>query len=715
MKYRLPTLITISFAILFVPGVVRSCGPFLEYAQFTTYGGPFPGEFSSGRFGVLRPSYTHADLLLAYRTLSGVPLTPDEVPSAPLSDGANPWLAARSKVPGVQPLDEINADKKIAGDDFESYPNCLQPAFVTAAETLKSRMATWGASSPQLAEWVRGQDTVFSNCSGGPYIPARVPGAVALLAADREYQIAAAEFYAGQLEKAEADFDRIAADRTSPWHDIAAYVAARACIRQGTLGKNEAKLKEAASRLRDIADDPARGKLRDSASDLLNFIRAQTEPEERLTEIGKEITKPHLGIKIQQMLVDYTDIWYEMETAGHPPVAGKTDATDWVMAVQNGGQPVAKWRETHKLPWLVAGLMWAESEKDSGDFHDLIDAAHALKPESPAYPTATYYGILRQIQLGETDAARRWADMALARNEPDHIANLFRGERMKLARNWTEFLKYAPRMPVSSSDGVGGTEFPMAKDDLRHDWSFDEDAVEAFNKAVPLSLWLNATSNPLLTRDLQAQIAQAGWVRAVILGDQSAARPLAERLRTLQPELKAEMSTYLATKDAAAANFNAVYLMLHAPGFEPQVRSGSGRETDILKRDELRDNWWNLTTHRMYYADTSVNPAQFDLYPKEPFYPEGFLPPDQRQAGDAEWAKIGALAGKSVDYLCGQAIAWAKAHPDEPRNPHALYLCVEATHYGPTEPKNPYSKQAFDLLHKRYPKSEWATKTKYYY
>ena len=120
MKYRLPTLITISFAILFVPGVVRSCGPFLEYAQFTTYGGPFPGEFSSGRFGVLRPSYTHADLLLAYRTLSGVPLTPDEVPSAPLSDGANPWLAARSKVPGVQPLDEINADKKIAGDDFES-------------------------------------------------------------------------------------------------------------------------------------------------------------------------------------------------------------------------------------------------------------------------------------------------------------------------------------------------------------------------------------------------------------------------------------------------------------------------------------------------------------------------------------------------------------------------------------------------------------------
>ncbi len=356
----------IPIAILFAPGLVQSCGPYIESALFTTYGGTFPDDFASGKFGVLRPSYSHADLLIAYRMLSGIPVDADEKP-APVwgnipPDPAKPWLAARNQLPGVTPVKHLETDHPVPGEAVEFFLNCLPPAFVNAAETLQKRIATWGASSPQLTEWLRGQDQVFENCSAGPVIPAPVSRAEPLLAADREYQIAAAEFYAGQFEKAEADFDRIASDTSSPWHDISAYIAARVCIREATLGKNNAKLREADSRLRAIANDPARGNLRTSAQDLLNFVRARTDPDQRLAELATDAMQPKVGARLSGDLADYTDIWYHMQSSGHLPAAGKSEVTDWILAIQTGGENARKWPAKQTLPWLLAALMWTKSD-----------------------------------------------------------------------------------------------------------------------------------------------------------------------------------------------------------------------------------------------------------------------------------------------------------------------------------------------------------------
>jgi hypothetical protein len=68
------------------------------------------------------------------------------------------------------------------------------------------------------------------------------------------------------------------------------------------------------------------------------------------------------------------------------------------------------------------------------------------------------------------------------------------------------------------------------------------------------------------------------------------------------------------------------------------------------------------------------------------------------------------------DYLCAQTLSWARAHGDDPRVPEALHLCVRAGHLGMTGPgTGAWSKRAFQLLHSRYPKSDWAAKTKYWY
>jgi len=48
--------------------------------------------------------------------------------------------------------------------------------------------------------------------------------------------------------------------------------------------------------------------------------------------------------------------------------------------------------------------------------------------------------------------------------------------------------------------------------------------------------------------------------------------------------------------------------------------------------------------------------------------------------------------------------------------PEALYLAVRSTRYGCTDKETGrLSKTAFELLHSRYPDSEWAKKTKFWF
>jgi hypothetical protein len=45
-----------------------------------------------------------------------------------------------------------------------------------------------------------------------------------------------------------------------------------------------------------------------------------------------------------------------------------------------------------------------------------------------------------------------------------------------------------------------------------------------------------------------------------------------------------------------------------------------------------------------------------------------------------------------------------------------LHLAVRSTRYGcANDQTGAMSKQAYDLLHRKYPKSEWAQKTKYWF
>jgi hypothetical protein len=76
-----------------------------------------------------------------------------------------------------------------------------------------------------VKDWARAQAAVFRNCGDGDLVlPDAAPEwADDLLRADRDYQTAAAHFYAMRYEEAAQRFRAIASDSRSPWRPYGRY------------------------------------------------------------------------------------------------------------------------------------------------------------------------------------------------------------------------------------------------------------------------------------------------------------------------------------------------------------------------------------------------------------------------------------------------------------------------------------------------------------
>jgi hypothetical protein len=93
-----------------------------------------------------------------------------------------------------------------------------------------------------------------------------------------------------------------------------------------------------------------------------------------------------------------------------------------------------------------------------------------------------------------------------------------------------------------------------------------------------------------------------------------------------------------------------------------------------------------------------------------------YLTADQRKDGAGELQRIAKTPIWGATYLLKETLAWANAHSNDPRVPRALHMAVGASRFRERDDDSgKYSKAAFDLLHRRYAKSEWAEKTKYWY
>ena len=166
MKTHRVLLAAVLFATVIVgPSRLPGCGPFFPEAIFTPRVHPAQplDEYLRGSLGVLQPTYARKYLFAAYRTLTNRPLStaereairagpaPGLDPSARLSQviesypGVTAWQDARGRVSGAGEAPDIEVFRKLPGDDWQRFPNCLDNAFQTSANTLAERIRAFGA------------------------------------------------------------------------------------------------------------------------------------------------------------------------------------------------------------------------------------------------------------------------------------------------------------------------------------------------------------------------------------------------------------------------------------------------------------------------------------------------------------------------------------------------------------------------------------------
>ena len=792
MRLRLPAaLVVVAISVLF-PWNAESHSPYQPTVLFfhTNFPDRPISEFAKGRLGIIQPEWSRGYIVVAYRYLSGKPLSrPEQLsfldnselhPPAALkpfppdrwsnwpkeNNGPQQWVKARAKYRKDKPPSPESEDWW----EFTYGERCQSDSFQTAIKTLDNRAKKYGVNSPQLQDWISAQDEVYLNCSEqrgkqqkSNNIPKPLPATSDSLArADRTYQIAAAHFYAGDEKDAISQFEAIGRDASSPWREYGAYVAARMVLRNASPDDlstfDPKKLAEADERLAAAAFQISSPGLKKSIEGLREYIALRLHPDGEYVRLARRIAEGTSGDNLGQ---DIVDIGYLSDRiAGDPPdfpnvdrwseqyrnkaeewrnqhfidirkQRSQSDLADWVFTIEWQSPSSSKharhrWTETKSLPWLVAALI--NCKGNDPEAAALIEAGAAIKPESAAFATVVYHRARLMREQGNASGAASVVDQALqnARHSPVSAVNLLRAERMLDASSLKDFLTYLPRQPLGFDNGTvtqGEDEFCYGDKPSQYVCEknvfesgtprrllpqIDSDAALILNKGVRLSdlIWL--AQAPPLPENVRKRLAPAAWVRSVLLDRPQEAAVIAKTAVQLRPELQPYIAQYEFAKTAQERHFLAAFAIAHFPALSPFVHDSNPRITRFDFADNYRDNWWSKCglpwECNKWRRDNSEVRA--------PIYP-AFYSAHQKEDAHSEFQKISDL-GACGDWLSNTLIDWAKNHPADERSPEALHYAMRVIRFS-ADGSAKRSREVYALLHKKYPRTEWAKKTRYWY
>jgi tetratricopeptide (TPR) repeat protein len=723
------------------PSAVYSCGPVFDVAIFTYTEHPDRPytHFAAGQLGLVLPSFHPRFLYGAYHLLSGQTFSISEksslvemwrgkemIPSDARGghDAQLAWQQARAEVAGSERRQLLQTYKQ--EDAFYSFHNCLADAFATAALTLHERVRLYGAHHPALRDWVAAQDTVFENCGGGSFVPDPVRNQDALLRADREYQIAAAYFYSSRFDEARGHFQQIAATPSSPWHRLARYLVLRCYVRQAMLTPDEPAieiLRKADREASLILADRSLAEYQSATQRLRAYIRFRLDPADRLGELSRHLEQSHPGKGIDQ------DVWDYSLLVENRKLADPSDLTDWIhtfhihTSVYNDDigtsfeypdreheHALERWRTRRTLPWLIAAL--ASAQPDDSELPEEIAAAKAIAPESPGFTSVLYYRSRALILLGRADEARPYIDSNMPRIHSAGARNALLELRSRIATDLPDFLHAVQQYPVGIGWQEWGDTSEITDADLKPARPLFSPAGTAVLNSLPLDSLEAAMREPSLARALRRRIAIAAVVRAALREDSAHLQDMETAAADLVLEWRTGLAAYAQATNPAERRFAAAIMLAHTPGAQPLINSGFGRSTRLGEIDEYRNNWWCVTDLGISNPDSEQQqePEVRDFAS----HPDANPLPQPKFAGGKQFNVPDGSA--APDYLGKIILSWVRQHPKDRRNPEALALTVRATRFGCGGlSTKAVSHEAFQVLHRRYPRSAWARKTPYWF
>jgi hypothetical protein len=747
MVIRIAARLMITVLLWGFASAAQATGPNLPEIRFFSRSGQDPESdipFFHGRLGILRPTMDDNRLYAAYRIMMGGGFTDAQAQQllarcCGTSDAdyaaLTGWNDGRRQVLGPpapeRDLPVRNRPADIAVFDVSCFPN----AYRTAAATLQARIAEHGVGDPWVREWVIGQDIVLRNCQANASVPQEIPNAPAWLKADRAYQIASTYFYQYDYARAGELFAEIGRDASSPWRKVARYLVARSAVHAAIADKTPDLMAAAQSAVAAITAESELKDYRDDAPRLAAMLAFGTRPQERAEEIEKTLLAADLP---PTLAVDVRDLeWLERTGRRYTDLGAWLYDLDLLASEKGRKDATAKadvlrrWNDSKRLPWLVATLMWlAPGDPETTE---AIAASREIAASSPAYYTLAWHRVRLLIGEDKREDARAELDRLLGAGAlPAGVGNLLRYHRLKLARDLAEFEKFALRrgefvmgiydphtkldataLPLTSAkrDGFIAGIVDWRKEMFGRDpVYFDEDGTAAISLFMPLSMMAKVVLSESLPPHLKRDIALVVWTRAVVLDDTETAQSMAAVLAPFFPQFAEGWRAYRAAGTAESRKAEAALLMLRLPAARPWPDSGMGYlfRRDVIGRFGPR--WWDHDDARI---PDSLNDRGEPMLCSECALPlewevPAFITRADRDRAEKETARLREVPGGPT-YLGAIVMAWAKAHPGDPRVPEALHLVVRATQYG--EADSDTSKAAYLLLHNRFPRNPWTAKT----
>ncbi len=710
-----------------------ACGPYTTTALLGDIGIPDTPlkDFAGGKLGIVRPTFSQENLVIAYRHLEGWGL--DEVAQksvieAPERDsGGQPpdpevWRQARTTVmggeaPKIDPFTQLK--------EYNSYVRIPAGAFEHAALKIQEISKAHDAKSPEVVEWIKGQDQVFASTVAAPAIPSAVK-APDWLRAERDYQIGAALFYSEKFDDARKAFGTISLDKNSPWQPWGSYLQARCWVREATLKtlppagapavapapppllrpyQQAQALLENCLKTKNLPED-----VRDAAENYRDLVRHVTEPAKLRDEalVLLSVAKPGLEFRSALMRLQSAEKYME----GGEPVAethlnARAEGLRIWLDTFKGGAPLTEESSLLKAakdstPMLVAALV--KTPKDHPDTKALVALAKKVPATSPAYASVQWN--LLWLDLGELSPSAQKSKLEASLNDknlPLWAMNRVRGGRRSLASSLDEWVPFAPSYVVATEveNNVEATKADERTGALPQLFAGVEGNV--INQSLTLDQLTAVARHPALMKSMAFEIARCAWMRALVLERMDKATELAP---LLEETLRGKAQSIIQIQDPVARRFEAVRLMMDNPGLRFDIGTDYATRvnaTDVKDFDSLRDNWWcSPTEEKAKTIEAGPNP--------------GFLKPADLQMALLDRRALAKIPDAQI-YFANAVLAFADAHPDDERVPESLHKVVGTTRApmcGSAE-MTTLSKRCFILLHKRYPKNEWTKKTKYYF
>jgi hypothetical protein len=449
-------------------------------------------------------------------------------------------------------------------------------------------------------------------------------------------------------------------------------------------------------------------------------VKYRNRPVERINELAERLLSKEENPNLESDLTDF--IWLlDKAENGTPEEKAKFTANnfaDWLFNYQSGdsfteeavkenkqqlNHAFDEWKKSKNTAWFISTII--KADKSTPFLNDLLTEADNVKTSSVGFATVRFHQVRLLLESGKRAEAKKKLDEVKIADYAKSTQNMFTSQKMILAENLADFIKFAQRTPADFVDTeneqqVSAKDYPEQVA-LKNKKMFDRDALEFINTGIPLASMQELALNKMLEDAIAVNLAKATWTRAVVLNNDKIENNLSPLLTNLGKQYEPFVSNYQQAAAGADKEAARLMLILRLPAMSPYTELSPFGDSDPSA--VYTGGWWSLQKAQ------DVDNNGFAVVSPD------FLGEQNAQTASAELDKM-TNSGESATYLARRVIAFATQNPQHAQTPELLHLAVRATRYASQDAQTlKLSKQAFDLLRKSYPTNAWTKKTPYYY